>query len=580
MAVGVALLAMFVLIEGRFAKQPLMPLRIFSSRTLTAANVVVFLLGAAVFAMWFFLSLYLQQVRGYSPLRAGLAFLPMTLCIVICSTLASRVVTRIGPKPMLVFGMTVEAVGLLLFTGLSANGTYLGDVLVPSLLVAIGLGCSFVPVTIAAVAGVPPREAGLASGVVNTSRLFGGALGLAVLAALATSRTTHDLRHLGNSAQALHHALTNGFQFAFLISALIAAAGAAVARSGCRRFSCAGRVNLRRRSASPLAPTSANLYPRADSRSPRRITSAHMPRAAIVDIGTNSTRLLIAAIEDGKVTDELERRSNVTRLGAGVDSDGRLRDDAMQRVYDTLDEYRQLIDKHDADTAKAVLTSAVRDAANGQEFADTVKNRYGLEPHVLTGDQEASLTFLGATSERDPQDDTTVLVIDIGGGSTEFVIGTGRDAGFHVSNQAGVVRQTERHLHSDPPTDSEIDNLANDVRQIIEQGVPPEHREAVSHAIAVAGTATSLASIAQALVPYDPDKVQGYVLTDAERATLQGRLASVPLEQRKQTPGLDPARAPTIVAGAVILGEVMRLFGLEQVEVSEHDILRGAALGL
>ena len=232
MAIGLALLALFILIEGRFAKQPLMPLRIFSSRTLTAANVVVLLLGAAVFAMWFFLSLYLQQVRGYSPLRAGLAFLPMTLSIIVCSTLASRVVTKVGPKPLLVFGMSIEAIGLLLFTGLSANGTYLGDVLAPSLLVAIGLGCSFVPVTIAAVAGVPSREAGLASGVVNTSRLFGGALGLAILAALATSRTTHDLRHLGNSADALHHALTNGFQFAFLISALIAAAGAAVALFG------------------------------------------------------------------------------------------------------------------------------------------------------------------------------------------------------------------------------------------------------------------------------------------------------------------------------------------------------------
>jgi exopolyphosphatase/guanosine-5'-triphosphate,3'-diphosphate pyrophosphatase len=305
-----------------------------------------------------------------------------------------------------------------------------------------------------------------------------------------------------------------------------------------------------------------------------------MRRAAIVDIGTNSTRLLIAAIEDGKVVDEPERRSNVTRLGAGVDSDGRLRDDAMQRVYDTLDEYRALIDSHHADTAKAVLTSAVRDAANGQQFADIVRDRYGLEPHVLTGDQEAGLTFLGATSERDPDDQTTVLVIDIGGGSTEFVIGTGRQAGFHVSNQAGVVRQTERHLHTDPPTEDEISNLAEDVRSIIEQGVPAEHREAVSHAIAVAGTATSLASIAQALVPYDPDKVQGYVLTNRERERLQSDLARVPLEQRRQTPGLDPARAPTIVAGAVILGEVMRLFGLDRVEVSEHDILRGAALGL
>ena len=174
-----------------------------------------------------------------------------------------------------------------------------------------------------------------------------------------------------------------------------------------------------------------------------------------------------------------------------------------------------------------------------------------------------------------------MLVIDIGGGSTEFVIGTGRHAGFHVSNQAGVVRQTERHLHSDPPTDNEIDNLATDVRKIIEAGVPPEHREAVSHAIAVAGTATSLASIAQQLVPYDPAKVQGYVLTD-ERAedppeqARHRRRSSSASKHRASTPHARRRSSP----GAVILGEVMRLFGLRQVEVSEHDILRGAALGL
>jgi EmrB/QacA subfamily drug resistance transporter len=232
MAAGLALLAVFVGIEGWFAKQPLMPLRIYRSRTLSAANLVVLLLGAAVFAMWFFLSLYLQQVRGYSPIRAGLAFLPMTLCIIVCSTLASRVVTRIGPKPLLVFGMVVETLGLLLFTGLSANGTYLGDVLVPSLLVAIGLGSAFVPVTIAAVAGVAPQEAGLASGLVNTSRLFGGALGLAVLAALAATRTKNDLSQAGHGVQAMHQALTSGFQLAFLVAAGIAAAGAAIAMFG------------------------------------------------------------------------------------------------------------------------------------------------------------------------------------------------------------------------------------------------------------------------------------------------------------------------------------------------------------
>jgi exopolyphosphatase / guanosine-5'-triphosphate,3'-diphosphate pyrophosphatase len=303
-------------------------------------------------------------------------------------------------------------------------------------------------------------------------------------------------------------------------------------------------------------------------------------RVAVVDIGTNSTRLLVAEVQDGSVTAELERRSTVTRLGAGVDADGRLRDDAIERTSATLAEYRELIDEHGADKAVAVLTSAVRDAANGPEFSRTVKERYGLEPHVLSGDDEARLSFLGATSERDPADDTPTLVIDIGGGSTELVIGRGREAEFHVSNQAGVVRQTERHISHDPPEEAELEKLAADARRILEAGVPVAHREAVQRAIGVAGTATSLASIAQALDPYDPEKVHGYVLSASERDEIRARLAAMTLEERRNVTGLDPARAPTIVAGVVILGEVMRLFGLDEVEVSEHDILRGAALGL
>ncbi len=226
---GIVLLAVFVLIEGRFAKAPLMPLRIFASRTLSAANVVVLTVGAASFGMWFFLSLYLQQVLGYSPIRAGLAFLPMTLCIIAGSTLASRAVTRVGPKPLLVAGMIAQAIGLLWFTDLAVGGTYLGDVLVPSLLVAIGIGLAFVPVTIAAVSGVASREAGLASGLVNTSRLFGGALGLAILAALAAARTTTDLHHGTHNVQV---ALTSGFQLAFVVAGTFAAVGAVVAIFG------------------------------------------------------------------------------------------------------------------------------------------------------------------------------------------------------------------------------------------------------------------------------------------------------------------------------------------------------------
>jgi exopolyphosphatase/guanosine-5'-triphosphate,3'-diphosphate pyrophosphatase len=303
-------------------------------------------------------------------------------------------------------------------------------------------------------------------------------------------------------------------------------------------------------------------------------------RVAVVDIGSNSTRLLIAEVADGRVTDELERATKVTRLGAGVDTDGRLREDAMERVYATLDDYHERIERHHADRALAVLTSAVRDAANGSDFAQTVEDRYGLAPHVLAGEQEAQLSFLGATSERDPQDDTPTLVIDIGGGSTELVIGRRQEAGFHVSTQAGVVRLTERHIDHDPPTSAEIDALAQDARGILADAVPRHERDTVRHAIGVAGTATSLAAIAQELEPYDPEKVHGYVLGAPECQRILARLAAVPLEQRREVPGLDPARAPTIVAGVVILNEVMALFELEQIEVSEHDILRGAALGL
>ena len=228
----------------------------------------------------------------------------------------------------------------------------------------------------------------------------------------------------------------------------------------------------------------------------------------------------------------------------------------------------------------AVLTSAVRDSANGEQFADVVRTRYGLEPHVLTGDQEARLTFLGATSERDPADATPTLVFDIGGGSTEMVIGTGSEVEFHVSTQAGVVRQTERHVHQDPPTAAECAELSEDVRGILAAAVPSGRRGAVQHAIAVAGTATSLAAIAQDLDPYDPERVHGFVLDGQRCEQILDRLSKLTLAQRRHVAGLHPDRAPTIIAGVLIFEAVMSLFGLERVEISEHDILRGAALDL
>jgi MFS family permease len=221
------LLGVFVWIEGSFAKAPLMPLRIYRSRTLTASNVIVLLIGAAVFGMWFFVSLYVQQVLGFTPIQAGLAFLPMTLSIALFSVLASRLVRRFGAKRMLIAGMSFQTIGLLLFTDVSVGGTYLGNVLAPSVIVAVGMGMAFVPVTITAVAGVAPQEAGLASGLVNTSRMFGGALGLAILAAIATARTNGDLHHHAVvTTHALHAALTDGFQLAFIVAAMIALVGA------------------------------------------------------------------------------------------------------------------------------------------------------------------------------------------------------------------------------------------------------------------------------------------------------------------------------------------------------------------
>ncbi|MGI9185468.1 MAG: Ppx/GppA phosphatase family protein [Solirubrobacteraceae bacterium] len=303
-------------------------------------------------------------------------------------------------------------------------------------------------------------------------------------------------------------------------------------------------------------------------------------RIAVVDIGSNSTRLLIAELDHGRVTAELARHSTVTRLGAGVDKDRRLSPDAMERVFATLSDYRKEIDQHQGARGVAVLTSAVRDSANGADFAAEVEHRFGLTAHVLAGDQEARLTFLGATSERDPDDSTPTLVFDIGGGSTEMVIGAGTEVAFHVSTQAGVVRQTERHLEHDPPPEAEQRELSDDVSQILADAVPQAQRRAVTRAIAVAGTATSLAAIAQDLDPYDPQRVHGYRLDRAECERILARLAAMPVEQRREVAGLHPDRAPTIVAGVLIFLAVLGLFGLHEVEVSEHDILRGAALGL
>jgi EmrB/QacA subfamily drug resistance transporter len=221
LALAAILLAAFVVTELRSAA-PLVPFRIFRLRTLTGANVVGILLGASLFSMFFFISLYMQQVLGYSPVHAGLSYLPLAVTIIVAAGVGGQFVTRFGFKPVLAGGMLFVALGLVWFSRVSAGGGFLTDILGPSLLAAMGLGFGFVTSTIAAVSGVREHEQGLASGLINTSQQIGGALGLAVLSTIATTRTHHVM---ASGASNLQHALTDGFQSAFLGGAVIAALG-------------------------------------------------------------------------------------------------------------------------------------------------------------------------------------------------------------------------------------------------------------------------------------------------------------------------------------------------------------------
>lgn len=302
-------------------------------------------------------------------------------------------------------------------------------------------------------------------------------------------------------------------------------------------------------------------------------------RVAAVDIGTNSTRLLVADVEGHKVT-EVARQSRVTRLGRGVDLAGHLSAEAIEAVCEAISDYVSIYREAGVETVSAIATSAVRDASNGEAFIAELRERFAISAQVLDGDEEARLTYLGATAERPPVMPT--LVTDIGGGSTELVVGTGEQISFHASLQAGVVRHSERHISSDPPTPGELEALAADVRGLIEAAVTeaPAGEAAIEAdaGIAVAGTPTSLAAIELGLEPYDPKRVHGHVLTLATIQRLLSQLAAASLKERIEIPGMHPDRAPTIVAGVVILIEAMRTFGLEQIEVSEHDILYGIAI--
>jgi exopolyphosphatase/guanosine-5'-triphosphate,3'-diphosphate pyrophosphatase len=297
-------------------------------------------------------------------------------------------------------------------------------------------------------------------------------------------------------------------------------------------------------------------------------------RVAVIDVGSNSTRLLVADVDGGVAV--LERQSRVTRLGRGVDLSEQLADEAIEAACAAIGDYVEICRELRVENVAAIATSAVRDASNGAAFVAELRERFALSARVLDGEEEARLTYRGATAENPPAVPT--LVIDIGGGSTEMVVGSGAEVGFHVSLQAGVVRHTERHVSGDPPTVAELEALAEDIRRLIAEARDGHEDGCAKTGIAVAGTPTSLAAVELGLEPYDPARVHGHVLSMETIQRELSRFASTPLALRAEIPGLHPDRAPTIIAGCVILIEAMRAFGLDRIQASEHDILYGMAL--
>ncbi len=279
-------------------------------------------------------------------------------------------------------------------------------------------------------------------------------------------------------------------------------------------------------------------------------------RVGAIDLGTNSTRLLVADVADGRVR-EVGRGLKITRLGEGVDSRRKLLPAPIARVRNVLTDFRRELERLGAERTLAVATSAVRDAENGEAFLGEVEWSYGFATRLLTGDEEAQLTYRGVTAGRELA--AGALIVDIGGGSTELIT-----AGAHTSLDVGSVRMTERFGED-----------AAAIEEHVAGALPP--LEAAT-AIGVAGTITSLAALDLGLVDYDPERVHGHVLTAAAAEAQLERLAAIPLDERRRLPGLEPERAPVIVAGAAILRAILTRYGLDRIEASEHDLLHGVAL--
>ena len=305
-----------------------------------------------------------------------------------------------------------------------------------------------------------------------------------------------------------------------------------------------------------------------------------MTRVAAVAIGTNSVRLLVADVTggpDGPLA-SLDRRMHITRLGEGVDATHRLAPAAIDRTVAVLREYRDAIAAQDVTTVRATATSAARDATNRDDFFAAATDALATRPELLTGDEEGRLSFHGATADL-TDEPAPFLVLDIGGGSTEFTVGT-RTPEASISVDVGCVRVTEAYLHSDPPTAEELSQAVSVVRdEVSEVARTLPGLDDVKTAIGLAGTITTVATVEQG-VPYSREAIHGFRLTRAAAEEVFRTLALEPAAERRHNPGLEPARVDTIVGGAVVLVAVLRGLELDELLVSEDDILDGLARSL
>ena len=302
-----------------------------------------------------------------------------------------------------------------------------------------------------------------------------------------------------------------------------------------------------------------------------------MSRVAAVDIGTNSVRLLVADVDGASPRDAkivpLDRRMRITRLGQGVDGSRALAPEAIARTTAVLREYRDVLAEFGVTQVRATATSAARDATNRDEFFTAAHDALGVTPELLSGEEEAALSFLGATADLDAP--APYLVVDIGGGSTEFVLGTDAPVGL-VSLDMGCVRITEQFIHSDPPAPEELSNAVAVVRDLVAEvpRVIPGALDAVT-LVGLAGTVTTVAAVEQGLPEYDPEKIHHFRLTREAAEDVFRTLATESAEQRRHNPGLEPGRVDVIVGGAAVLVGIFRVLGFDDMLVSEADILDG-----